>query len=369
MHLGGETFRYWTTGDLVSGDARITFLRETFSYTPVPATGEVMFNADGFYVDNEGNDNYSLDGASTAVVYEDVTLVTVPYIDIKLMPSIGASIDDAVVAAIVNSSVAVFRVQRADESYIDHDTGTASVTHLGGKLFRFYFTGADFEPGEYRVVFEAGAWSDSLGVDNVEREFAFTVVTPTVEVAGPFDGDSIDVAALNSQVDDGKLYIDVIFTPAPGENLDYTKIFDSDAEFTFTVGGVDRTASVNGTPAPVIFDFNDDFLLVTQDYEWQIDRDGDDDVDDDDNDLNGDGTVDDADYHLALAGRWHHALPVRDHRYGPERLHQLRTGHGRDRVRRRNVARRRGQLGGFGHDHHLHGRGSDGRSFLAGQHR
>ena len=44
-------------------------------------------------------------------------------------------------------------------------------------------------------------------------------------------------------------YIDVVFTPSPGEALDYESILDSDPEFTLTIGG--QLVTVSGEPIPI----------------------------------------------------------------------------------------------------------------------
>ncbi|HEX9569566.1 MAG TPA: hypothetical protein VF987_07795, partial [Rhodospirillales bacterium] len=278
VHLQGDTFRFWTQGAIQSGTATITFLRESFFYDL--STGEKEFNANGAFEDADGAlQNGSPDAQS-------ITLSERAYIDIKFLPSAGASVDETVVQSIVNSAVGIFRVERDSSTFA---TPAADPTVLGGGIVRFYFDGVDFTPGAYQVVFEAGAWQDSLGVDNAAAVKNFEVVTPAATVVGPFTiGETIDVAVLNSQTDDtsGQLYIDVTFKPAPGAGLDYASILDAGAEFELRVGG--NVITVAGAPTPIALDFNDDFVLEATEVTNS-------------DDLNGDSNVDDADLEILLA--------------------------------------------------------------------
>jgi len=85
---------------------------------------------------------------------------------------------------------------------------------------------------------------------------------PTVTIVDPAPtGGTVDVNTVGAQHT-----IDLVFTPAPGANLDYASILDDGAEFTLSGPGV-TAGTITGKPTPVVaLSLDTGILLVTLNY-------------------------------------------------------------------------------------------------------
>ncbi|MFL2871082.1 MAG: calcium-binding protein, partial [Pirellulaceae bacterium] len=85
---------------------------------------------------------------------------------------------------------------------------------------------------------------------------------PQGSLIDPTNG-SIDSNVINdaSRKFDNKPFIDVSFTPADGNSLDYGSVLDSDAEFTLTRNGT--AIGVSGTPTPIVTTVSDAGVVTT----------------------------------------------------------------------------------------------------------
>ncbi|HEY6226375.1 MAG TPA: hypothetical protein VI282_04555, partial [Verrucomicrobiae bacterium] len=96
---------------------------------------------------------------------------------------------------------------------------------------------------------------------------------PTVLLVDP-SGDHIDYNAMNGRKTTvttvsgttltNKGYIDVVFTPPTGANLDYNSILDSDPEFELLVAGRNSPVTVTGDPVPMETVMNADGTMSVQ---------------------------------------------------------------------------------------------------------
>jgi len=111
-----------------------------------------------------------------------------------------------------------------------------------------------------------------MGFKNASgEEVAFDVVDPAniadpdarpvAELASPAAGAHVDVRYLNGRTFDSDYYIDVIFTPSTGNNLDYASIFDPESEFSIVANGGSYT--VSGVPVAVTTATSGSGLLET----------------------------------------------------------------------------------------------------------
>ena len=199
LYRSGSTFRFWTQGALASGDSvQIRFLRETRSY--FAASGEEEFNQNGAFSDANGGLQNATPDAQTP------TPVSGPYIDVKLIPSLDTTLDDAQLQTIAAGVAALFRLERqgvAGPSVITTGNAAKAPIVLGNGMIRYFLAG-NLDSGEYDVIFEAGAWTDASGAESAAAEASFKVADPTARVIRPFDINDprIDVAVINDTAPD-----------------------------------------------------------------------------------------------------------------------------------------------------------------------
>jgi len=274
LHLGGNTFRYWTRGRLPDDTTTVTltYLKETWAYTA--DDGRVIFNPDGAYEDENGDMQTEDDPATAAGPDVVADVFARSTIDVKFFPATGATLDTAAVGSITDVTDHEFTLLYRDPND-PRGPPPATITPMAGvaptrlgdtNTFRYYFDHF-FAAGEYEAVIAAGSWMDSNGTPNPGDSETFAVVTPMADVAGPFSGAAMDVAVANAAEDNGAKYIDVIFFPTPGSDLDYAAILGGSdgAELTLTAGirpGSAGTAvAVANNPVPIEMAFDDDYLL------------------------------------------------------------------------------------------------------------
>jgi hypothetical protein len=99
-----------------------------------------------------------------------------------------------------------------------------------------------FTPGVWSVRFIASSFASKNGQVNALKTEKFTVAKPSLELAVPASGGSIDRVQLNST----QKKLQVRFLPVPGQTLDVTSITDSAAEFT--LAGAAAAGVVLGVP-------------------------------------------------------------------------------------------------------------------------
>ena len=283
VHLHGNTFRYWTQGDVVGGTLEIIYLKETWSYsTP---EGEELFSQLGAFEDENG----VRQGETPAPAGHIVARVLAPYIDVRFVPAAGDEFTDAELHALASLGAAAVIKENGIEGR-DADGKLLSIQpavdstagiYLGNDIVRYFIDGhdgdlsTDFEAGFYSVTFTGSAAANGhLGGELSVSGNSFGVSTPTVSIAAPVAGEApaaggeeivaIDVNVLNAQQDATGHYIDVIFTPSPGVPLDYASIMDDTGvgadEFSVKLIGGDPL-DLSAVPIPVSMEFNDDFVL------------------------------------------------------------------------------------------------------------
>lgn len=239
-----NTFRYWVTGQFTAGST---------------VTAAAIDNS--WFIIEDGSGEETLNGGSVSVV--NFSEVNTSYIDITYHPSTNAELDISKILDVGDE----FELGGPGATGVSVSTETP--TRIPGtNTFRYYLNGS-FSPDLVEVNFLAGAWEDTA-MSNLAETESFTVVAPTVDVVGPFNGPSIDVTVLNHQEHSGQKYIDVVFRPTPGSVLDYSSIFDSNSEFDLTVGGSPVTVA---SPMPLKVGFDENGLLVTTVIEKIIDPD------------------------------------------------------------------------------------------------
>jgi hypothetical protein len=270
--VSGNTFRYWLSGDpdSTATSVDIVWLKETWSYTS--ATGEEVFHETlGAYQD--ANDVWLNETT------QSFTFLLVPYVDMKLVASSGAQIDDARLQSIATQGAIALRRGTTP-------IPSTSAMALGNGTIRYFFDGVEMVEGVYTVESAAGVWQDSSGATNDAKTYSFQVVLPRAEVGAPFSAPLptdptiryVDVNVANALA--GSPYIDVTFTPTPGAALDYASIFDPEQEFSISAG-----ITVSGTPTAIALQVDADGLaqivFITKpggmsdaDFYTQLARDG-----------------------------------------------------------------------------------------------
>ena len=97
------------------------------------------------------------------------------------------------------------------------------------------------------------------------------------------------------------MYLDVIYTPTPGQNLDYASILDAGHEFTALLRINENTTydfAVDTVPIPVTFEFNDDYILEAREVTLPEGTDGDGNLN---GDFNDNGVIDEGDMYIYLS--------------------------------------------------------------------
>ena len=168
--------------------------------------------------------------------------VGVRYIDVGLAPMSGNDVDVATVGA--ND----FTLGGAGAG-ITIDGAITPTRIPNTNIFRYYLSGPAFTTGDVTVSFAAGGWRDTDGPSSASTGH-FSVSAPSAAVTGPFvPGGRIGVTTINVFRFNGSLYIDIVFTPSPGADLDYASILDSGDEFELRIDNAE--VDVNGTPTPI----------------------------------------------------------------------------------------------------------------------
>ncbi|RLC10571.1 MAG: hypothetical protein DRH43_06050, partial [Deltaproteobacteria bacterium] len=219
---------YLNVSKILSGEASVLFLfdaPEQFELLTVGGKLEMLF---------EGPDGDNVEFDFAEPLENPVAILTYPgidetvfrddfnenkYIEIKFLPSDEASFDQE---TILESHGLTLAGDAASNVTID------SVEKIADGKYRYHFSG-EFGTGDVSVEIAAGSFSDSSGATNEDETFHFTVQDLTAQLAGPEDGGSIDVSALNNN-----RYISVVYIPSPGSQIKETSLNDDDVVFTLT---------------------------------------------------------------------------------------------------------------------------------------
>ena len=198
------------------------------------------------------------------------------YIDATLQPGANQKLDYAEILDSDSEITAVFTpvdgsamtltfngvaqpiVLTVDGNGISHEeiltpTGTETqeqfftrLSNLGIQRFRFRITNAAFVwvPGAVNVTFAADSWkqkkSDGTSTGNAESSEEFTILGPTVTLANPTEGGHLRISEF-----DGRMYLDLTFTPTKGASLTLTGATAPAIWFSGTGAG---TAMTTGPP-------------------------------------------------------------------------------------------------------------------------
>ncbi|WP_207493738.1 calcium-binding protein [Yoonia litorea] len=156
-----------------------------------------------------------------------------PFLDIDLIPELGAGITQAALNQIVANLTPLITVRKDGTALTIED-----VLVIDGDTVRFTFAADAFGVGDYTVSFNADAFSNN-GLSNLSNDdVTFTVAAPRIEVSGPLTptldgtGYTVDVNALNT--------IDAIYVSyiAPGgAALDYSTIDGGEITLSRIGGG------------------------------------------------------------------------------------------------------------------------------------
>ncbi|MEP7335841.1 MAG: hypothetical protein ABI717_08685, partial [Actinomycetota bacterium] len=211
VFVSGTTYRYWTKGTLTSGTPIIDFIPGSYGFTDLTSVGTV----------------------APATLTNAATTVVVHYIDVRLTPTAGNTIN----AASVNGDEISFGGAAAVGATL---TGTAP-THLPDTpIYRYYYTGA-FSPGLLEVTF--GSFS-SGGFNTVAETEELTIQQLTGDVADPTSGGAVGADVLNERG-----YVDVTFlVPTYASTIDAASITDADPEFTISGAAI----TLDAGRAPVL---------------------------------------------------------------------------------------------------------------------
>ncbi|HEX6130520.1 MAG TPA: hypothetical protein VF044_02260, partial [Actinomycetota bacterium] len=229
-------FRYWTKGNLAPGTAvEITFTKDGFA----------MIDLTGQKVGNEET--------TVTIAAGDAETVNNGYVDVLFRPTADRDVD----ATTLNG----------DEVAIDGVTILGSPMNLPGTNLWRYFFRHDFAADQtVEVELPENTWRDSSGAQNVAGTGSFEVVAATGVVAAPFPNGTVDVAVVNADRDGGFLYVDLIFDPTPGTDIDYASVFDAGDEFSISyVGG--GAVDFDGTPIAIALLPDEDGILVATEFE------------------------------------------------------------------------------------------------------
>src|SRR5262249_1051989 len=133
----------------------------------------------------------------------NLTLVLLPYVDLKLVPSSSAQIDETRLQAAAAMGAALFRLKDKNNTVIQ----PTSAMVIGDGKIRYFFT-APLSAGVYTAETLAG-WQDSSSATNEARTYSFEVVVPHAEIAAPFSSTRpvVDINVANNQ--SPNRYIDV----------------------------------------------------------------------------------------------------------------------------------------------------------------
>ena len=217
-----RVYRYFVQGGTPGADITIVSIPDSWVRTNL-ATGEKLGAPDTPTLAPNGNG------------------VGVRYIDVGLAPTEGHEVEASTVGA------DDFTLGGAGAGISISATTPTLIAFT--RIYRYYLTGPAFTAGDVTVTFAAGSWSDTAGASSASGG-QFRAATPLATLAGPFtDGGRLTVVTINTLSFHGSRFVDVVFTPTPGADLDYGSILDADDEFELTIGGA--PVSVDGTPIPI----------------------------------------------------------------------------------------------------------------------
>ena len=303
-------FWFWVKGDAgATGTTSIIWLKETWSYTA--ADGQEVFYAGGAYQDAENV--WQGEVASTVA---SIPVFMVPYIDVRLVPSVSGEIDDATLQSFAASGATLFRIESSGNKQISQLAAALNKkpwVSLGGGKLRLFFDPNDSDgitAGAYTLTVAANAaWQDSAdATSDQDKSFSFTLVDPIAEVVSPVSATrpSVDVHVANAPA---AMPSSTGVKGATGASVDYASILD---EGQIHLGGLAGLTTVNGRPTPIAMVIGADGLASFVEINnldlgissaWMTtDWNGDGTVDVDDRDFDGNGTAnEDSDLYLVLA--------------------------------------------------------------------
>ena len=118
----------------------------------------------------------------------------------------------------------------------------------GSKTFRFEFDGA-FELGQVTLTFAADSFRDDAGLANTAQTLVFTVTGSTADLAGPGAGTVVgNTLFLNGA------FIDVVFVPASGNDIDPNTLIDGQPELDVTLSSGEKLVLLDDPTQPVEFE-------------------------------------------------------------------------------------------------------------------
>ncbi|MHC4396737.1 MAG: hypothetical protein ACYS1A_13895 [Planctomycetota bacterium] len=248
-----DTFRYYFTGDFIAGDVVVDFAEGTWS----DDSGDNSAQTQGFIVVMPEVDIAGPFSGSSI----DVTAINSQehnnkkYIDIVFTPTPGSMLD---YESIMDPG-AEFTLTVGNDDFTLDTTPIAmivtiseqgilvttplgaqdidSITEAGITRFRYLIDDVNFEysPDTVEVAFVADSWSDAGGSKGQAKTVNLRVEGPTADLAGPFNGGSIDYSEINE-----RMYIDVTFAPTIGNTLNVGSITSGGHKFTLSGPGVDN---------------------------------------------------------------------------------------------------------------------------------
>ena len=228
--LGDNTYRYSFTGDFVEGLVFMTFEDDT-----IRALDNFMNDEETEFftviVDNQ---------LPTADLADPFNGATVDVSELNTRGYIDVTFDDQGTGIDIPNSLDLRTINGDEIAISGPGVGTAVLaapSSSGGRVnettYRYFFTG-QFTTDTVNVTFVAGTFQDLNGNDNAVEVESFTpqapvpdTTAPTVTLADPTDGGTIDASLLNSRG-----YIDVTFSDAGG--IDPASINDAAPEIALS---------------------------------------------------------------------------------------------------------------------------------------
>ena len=221
--LGNDTYRYTFTGDFVGSIVFVDFkagtVRANDNFTNLEETEDFTV-----IVDNQ---------LPTADLADPTNGGTIDVSELNARGYIDVTFDDQGSGIDMPHTLDLHTINGDEIAISGPGVGTAVLAaplSSGGRVdettYRYYFTG-EFTADTVNVTFVADSFQDLNGNGNAEETESFTpqapvpdTTAPTVDLANPTDGGTIDAALLNNRG-----YIDVTFSDAGG--IDPTSITDA----------------------------------------------------------------------------------------------------------------------------------------------
>ncbi|MBN1192526.1 MAG: hypothetical protein JXA36_02365, partial [Coriobacteriia bacterium] len=273
-----HTYRYWVISTGAPTGLVLTWVKNSWALTNT-TSGETEGN-EGIWVvapgvaltTEESEHNAAVAGSST--VSSHVDHLDASYIDVRFSPSEGQTVDEG---SIMDPGAEIAFVNSAGVALPIAASSSIAPTRMTGNYFRVYLSGNFGATGAVTARFAAGSWTAS-GIASAASEGSFTIVDPQATIAAPFvprdtdgdgdiDGDdrpALDVEKANGALHEDKLYVDVIYTPTPGNSLDYASIMGGadGAEITIT-GAAGIAFEVNPLPIAMVANAESGILEAT----------------------------------------------------------------------------------------------------------